>query len=170
MSTKTRWVLILSLALNLVLLTALATWTVVHRLHDRAEMAGVPGLPSPRVLMRHLEQDERERLREALRRQAPAFRSEARAAAAARREIEQTLLAEPFDPAALESAMARARTHAGGLAEGAQRAIAELAESLDRDGRERLAKALGRHAGRAQHEHHAREGRHERRNGDKDRD
>ena len=170
MSPKIRWVLILSLALNLVLLTALATWTVVHRLHERAEMTGVPGLPSPRVLMRHLEQDERERLREALRRQAPAFRSEARAAAAAHREVEQALLAEPFDRAALEAAMARARGHAGGLAEGAQRAIAELAEGLDRDGRERLAKALARYGGRERHEHHARDDRRARRDEDRDRD
>ena len=170
MSTKTRWVLILSLALNLVLMTALATWAVVHRLHERAEMTGVSGLPSPRVLMRHLERDERERLREALRRQAPAFRSEARAAAAARREVEQALLAEPFDRAALEAAMERARSHAGGLAEGAQRAIAELAESLDREGRERLAKALRRHGGRDRHAHHERDERHERRDEDRDRD
>jgi uncharacterized membrane protein len=147
MSATTRWLLILSLALNLVFATALGTWYVKHR-SATPELRGqlAPGLPSPRHLMRHLEPDERVLLREALQRRAPGFRSAARETGQARREVHRALLAEPFVRADLEAAMARLRQHGGRLSESAQASLVDLAEAMDSEGRARLAKAL-RHGG-----------------------
>ncbi len=147
MTTRIRWLLVASLALNLVFATALGTWLLTHRMHGGSGSLSGAGFPSPRALHRHLNDAERTALRAALESRRELFREQAREARTARRDVEQALLAEPFERDVLDAAMQRVRLHSGGLAEHAQQAIVELATSMDAEGRQRLAKAL-RHSGR----------------------
>jgi len=151
MSPRLRWLLIASLALNLVLVTAVSTWAVVHRLHAGSGPMASSGMPSLRALQRHLGEDERQRLRAALEQHRGDFREQARQARRARADVERALLAEPFDRAALEDAMLRSREHGSGLAGHAHQAIADLADSMDREGRQRLVQAMRQASERAHH-------------------
>lgn len=163
MTTRIRWLLVVSLALNLIFATALGTWLLTHRLHAASTPISSPGFPSPRALHRHLNETERSALRAALESRRDLFREQAREARRARRDVERALLAEPFERAALDDALQRVRAHSGGLAEHAQKAIVELAASMDAEGRQRLATAL-RHSGKHERgrEHGERESRSER--------
>jgi uncharacterized membrane protein len=152
MTARVRWLLVASLALNLVFATALGTWLLTHRMHGGSGSMWSTGFPSPRALHRHLHEAERVQLREALEQHRPAFRQQARQARKARKDVQRALLAEPFQRAALEEAMQRVRLHSGGLAEHAQQAIVDLAAGMDSDGRQRLAEALRR--GDRQHPRH----------------
>lgn len=147
MTTRIRWLLVASLALNLVFATALGTRLLTHRMHAGSGPISGAGFPSPRALHRHLNETERSALRAALESRRELFREQAREARRARRDVERALLAEPFERDALDDAMQRVRQHSGGLAEHAQKAIVELAASMDAEGRQRLATAL-RHSGR----------------------
>lgn len=147
MTSQIRWLLVASLALNLMFATALGTWLLTHRMHSSGGSLSSAGFPSPRALHRHLNDAEQTALRAALETRRAQFREQSREARRARRDVERALLAEPFERDALDDAMRRVRAHSGGLAEHAQQAIVDLAASMDGEGRQRLATAL-HHSGK----------------------
>ncbi len=141
-----------SLLLNVLVIAALATLALRHGRDgaDGATMAA--GLPSPRAMQRVLQPHERAAMAEVFgpRRRAIGLGlvelGEARAA------VRDALLAEPFDPAALEEAFGVLRAQDATLAGDVHAGLAELAARLDADGRRRLAEGLrpprGREPGR----------------------
>jgi uncharacterized membrane protein len=140
-----RMLLVVSLALNVLLGTALATALLMQYRSGGAHGARHMDLPSPRALARHLHDDERTRLRSILSGQRPAFRAAGGEVMEARRRVRSALTAEPFQAEALASALADLRRGQGRMSTEAQAAIVELAASMDADGRQRLARAILRH-------------------------
>lgn len=68
----------------------------------------------------------------------------------ARRTVADAIRAEPFDRAALDTALAALRSQEAEMAGAAQTIIADLAEQLDADSRDRLAKLLETRRGPAE--------------------
>jgi uncharacterized membrane protein len=139
-----RLLLIVSLALNVLLGTALAT-ALLMQYRSGAHEARHMDLPSPRALARHLHEDERSRLRAILGGHRPAFRAAGGEVMEARRRVRDALTAEPFEAETLANALADLRRGQGRMSAEAQAAIVELAESMDAEGRQRLARAILRH-------------------------
>ncbi|HRQ63932.1 MAG TPA: periplasmic heavy metal sensor [Xanthomonadaceae bacterium] len=139
-----RVLLIVSLALNMLLGTALAT-ALLMQYRSGAHETRHMDLPSPRALARHLHEHERTRLRAILSEHRPAFRTAGGEVMEARRRVRDALAAEPFEADALASALADLRRGQGRLSTEAQAAIVELAEGMDADGRRRLARAILSH-------------------------
>lgn len=145
-----RYLLLLSLALNLALGAALVAmhWQHRHPGHAEAGERRWARVPTPRHLLRVLEEPDRTILREVFQRHRENLRSHYHPLGVARRELAEALRAEPFDPAAMQRAFDRMRGAEGGTANAMHAFMLELATRISADGRQRIARQLEkRHTG-----------------------
>lgn len=151
-----RWLLLLSLALNLGLGAALGA---MHWHHQQGNQAGTSErrwsrIPNPRMLARTLEEADRKILLEVIEVHRGKLGDHFRPLGHARRELADALRAEPFDPAAMQAAFERIRDSESGTASAMHAFMLELATRVSSDGRKRIADQLerGRHGHRHEHE------------------
>lgn len=125
-----------SVLLNLSLLVAGGLWWWGQRAADA---------PAPTTTA--ASHDDRERFRAQLAGDRERFRAHRRAVTGARAAAADALRAEPFDPAALETAFAALRQAEGRAAVDTHEALVAFAGSLDAQGRERMAQRIERGRG-----------------------
>lgn len=136
--TRLRRALLASLLLNLVLAGATgALWWRAHAARD----ATAQGIDRP-LLREHLRDPGRETFRRVMRERREALRAHLPALRAARGAVADQLGARPFDPAALDAALAALRAQEQRAAEDAHATLARLAAELDDDERTRLAQGM----------------------------
>ncbi|MGY6518465.1 MAG: periplasmic heavy metal sensor [Lysobacteraceae bacterium] len=128
--------LLASVLLNLSLLVAGGLWWWGQR------PSQAPTAPTSQAA-----QEDRERFRAQLAGDRERFRAHRRAVAGARATAADALRAEPFDPAALETAFAALRQAEGRAAVDTHEALLAFAGSLDAQGRERMAQRIERGRG-----------------------
>jgi uncharacterized membrane protein len=147
-----RYLLLLSLALNLGLGAALFTAQWQHQ-QSRQEGADRrwSRIPNPRLLARTLDEADRKILLEVVEGHRDRLGERFRPLGGARRELAEALRAEPFDPAAMQRAFERTRDSESGTAEAMHAFMLELATRVSADGRKRIADQLER--GRHGHRH-----------------
>lgn len=136
-----RFLLIASLAVNVLLGAALATGLTLH-FRSGAHGVRTSDLPSPRALARHLSEEERAGMRLILDKRRASFRGAGREVIEARRQVRRALAAEPFEAQELAAALAKLRNGHGRLSLEAQATLVELAAQMDAEGRQRLARAI----------------------------
>lgn len=139
-----RWLLVASLVLNVFLIGGIAAGLVVRHGppffgHDRPRLMG---LPSPHKIRAALPDSADPAIDAAFAAHRQDMRVRIRALVEARHQVAAAMRAEPFDRAALDSALATLRDREAEVASGAQSAIAELAAGLDPDSRSRLAELI----------------------------
>lgn len=153
---KYRWLLLLSLALNLGLGAALGAmhWQHQHGSHSSADERRWARIPNPRMLARSLDEADRRILLEVVETHRDQLGARFRPLGAARRELAAALRAEPFEPAAMQAAFARMRDSESGTTEAMHAFMLELATRVSADGRKRIADQLerGRHGHRHERE------------------
>ena len=139
-----RWLLLLSLALNIGVVTALVAhhWHG-HERHGSAERRW-SRLPDSRQLARVLEGADRRILREVLERHHEQIGGQYRPLGHARHDVAQALRAEPFDPDALNQAFASMRRNEGAMGEAMNAFMLDLASRISADGRQRIADRMQR--------------------------
>ena len=140
-----RWVLLLSLALNVALGAALLL-PLVAADHYRGQRSGHSHggdhMPSPRQLRRLLG-EEREAVVDAVfEKHRPALRETFRPLHAARGAVHAAMHAEPFDRAALDAAFAELRERDAATAAAVQAMLAEVIAQLTPDERARIAASM----------------------------
>lgn len=130
-----RWLVLVSLTLNLMLASALVAlaWRV-----ERAERAIEAPLPSAS------NGPWRELMRREFQKQRRVWIPDLRAARQARIEVADALRAEPFEVDRLKLALAALREADGRLQSRTQNALAELAAEMTPEDRERLARRMER--------------------------
>lgn len=152
-----RYLLLLSLALNLGLGAALFT------AHWHQQQSGTSGIsdrrwariPNPRMLARALDEADRKILLEVVESHRGKLGEHFRPLGGARRELAEALRAEPFDPAAMQRAFERMRDSESGTATAMHAFMLDLATRVSADGRQRIADQLER--GRHRHRHEGEE-------------
>ncbi len=148
MSRTYRYVLLLSLALNLGLGAALVA---IHWHHPTGEsIAGErrwARIPNPRMLAGALDEADRKILLQVVETHRDQLGERFRPLGGARRELAEALRAEPFDPAAMQRAFDQMRESESGTAEAMHAFMLELATRVSPAGRQRIADQLerGRH-------------------------
>lgn len=163
-----RVLLVLSLAVNLFVVGAFAShwlslkafWAgqeerQVQMLRGRSPRDGrrvhpgmIVGLPSPGQLMNILSDSEREDFKAAWRAENPRLRDQFRAMYDAREEVAVTLSEDAYQRQDLQEAFAALRARQMELAEMSQELMINLADQLDDEGRDRLAKIMSPPPGR----------------------
>ncbi len=147
-----RYLLLLSLALNLGLGAALFTahWHYQQARHEGSSERRWSRIPSPRMLARTLDEADRKILLEVVETHRGRLGERFRPLGGARRELAESLRAEPFDPAAMQGAFERMRRSESGTSEAMHAFMLELATRVSADGRKRIADQLerGRHGRR----------------------
>ncbi len=154
--------LIASLALNVFLIAAGATWWARRPPESIEGHAATDAtLPSPRRLMFALDHDDRVKLETLMKDKRAPMRSAIGELLVARDDLAATLRAEPYDRAAAESAFKVLRDKSESLAAHAQGLILDLADAVDAHGRGRIADTVDSEhrewRRRAHPEHHHRE-------------
>jgi len=146
-----RWLLLLSLALNIGLGAALTAtyWQHSHG-QTSAENRRWGRIPDPRFFARALEATDRKVLLDVLEKHRGQLGEHYRPLGHARRQLVEALRAEPFDPAALQQAFAQMRGSEAGTSNAMHSFMLDLATQLSSDGRKRIADKMqrGRHAER----------------------
>lgn len=141
LSRPLRITLIVSLLLNVLLFTGLATvW--LQRPSERGPRSTSLSIPHPRELARNLPEDRRPLLREVLQQHRGKLRESVRELRASRREVAAAMVAEPFDAARVEAAFAVLREHDARTAARAQHMLIDFAGRLDAHERQRIAELL----------------------------
>lgn len=141
--------LLVSLAVNLLLVGLLAAHLLRGSSGHRGEHAPLPGLPSMHQLSRELSEPSRDALRTILQSHRRDIREQLGASRQSRRDVAAALLADPFDAAVLQSAFAHQREQDARIAEQIQNALVEFAQTLDAEQRQSLLRAMAsRHEGR----------------------
>lgn len=138
--SSTRTWLVVSLALNVFMAGAIASYFVVgdergfapHR-HSRAHTL------HPRVLRKLLPAQDQTVLDETLKSHRPKIHERVRALRQARRNVADAMRAEPFDRPQLETALGELRARETAMAEAAQAMTTELAARVSPEGRSKLA-------------------------------
>jgi uncharacterized membrane protein len=135
-----RWVLALSVGLNLFL----AALLVAHLLRDRDEE---PTTPSARIerIAASLPQADGDKLRAAMRAASGPITAELDDLHAAQDKVRAALRADPFDPAALRQAMQEARARHAAMSAAVQDVVAAAAAEMSPVGRAGLAEWPRRH-------------------------
>lgn len=148
-----RALLLLSLALNLVLGTALVAihW---HHPDDTPSVAERrwARIPDPRQLARTLDDADRKVLSEVIEAHRGELGEHFRPLGHARRALAEALRAEPFDPAAMQRAFEQMRSSESGTANAMHAFMLELATKVSPAGRQRIADHLERGGHRHDHE------------------
>lgn len=150
-----RYLLLLSLALNLGLGAALVA---IHWHHPGSEQADGERrwsrIPNPRMLAGALDDADRKILMDVIETHRGALGERFRPLGHARRELAQALRAEPFDPAAMQSAFDQMRDSESGTAQAMHAFMLDLATRVSASGRQRIADQLERN-GHGHHGDHA---------------
>lgn len=146
MQNRFRLLLIVSLAANL-LLGGIFAGGFIEAWRRGPEPAD--GRPPPFRLhmgrmLEHLPEDVRDRAQALMERHRGEMHGSVRAMRRARREMRAALVAEPFDPARLEAALAELRTRGGAAQASMHGAMLELASDLTPEARRALAEGLAR--------------------------
>jgi uncharacterized membrane protein len=149
---KHRYLLLLSLALNLGLGAALLS---AHWHQQQASTSGMSDrrwarIPSPRMLAGALDEADRKILLEVIETHRGKLGEHFRPLGGARRELAEALRAEPFDPVAMQRAFGRIRESESGTATAMHAFMLDLAIRVSPSGRQRIADQLerGRHGRR----------------------
>lgn len=152
-----RYVLLLSLALNLGLGAALVA---IHWHHPGgAQSQGErrwSRIPNPRMLAGSLDEADRKILLEVIETHRGKLGEHFSPLGHARRELAQALRAEPFDPAAMQSAFDQMRDSESGTASAMHAFMLDLATRISPAGRQRIADQLER-GGHGHHHGHERD-------------
>ena len=142
-SPRLRTALLLSLAVNVLLAAALAAGA--WRQSGRVEQAGVPmRMPGPMQIARALPEEDRPVMRDVLAEHRGEMRPRIMEARRARQAVRDALLADPFDAAALERALAEMRMRDSEVVTFAQTLLAEVAGKVSPQGRQAMAKVIER--------------------------
>lgn len=137
-----RLVLLLSLSLNLLLVSALgAIWWDRGHGHGRG-FGGVVRMPHMQVLEQVLPDADHAALRAAYQNQRPAIHARFAELRQAKQDVRAALAAVPFDSQALDRALATMRTREQAVAEAAHVLLIEVAAGVSDDGRAALAKIV----------------------------
>ena len=143
---RLRWVLLVSLGLNVALGTALLLpWAMpAHFHHARHHAPGHGGdhLPSPRHMRRVLGPQRAADVEAVMERHRPAIRATFGPLREARQHAHAVLQSDPFDPEALQQAFAELRARDAETAAAVQAMLAEVAATLSAEERRRLAKSF----------------------------
>lgn len=161
MPKRYRWLLLLSLALNLGLGAALMAHHWHLSQHQGSGERRWARLPDARQLTRALDEPDRAVLRKVMESHREALGSQFQPMGDARREVAEALRAEPFDPDALTRAFARIRDSEGNMANAMHAFMLDLATQVSAQGRQRIADRMER----SRHRHGG-----ERRQADSERD
>ena len=148
-SRRLRLLLVISLALNLFFIGAIA----VSAISGYGRMGGLlgfgplhgprlTGMPNPRQLRGVLDERGQEILESMLETRRDTFHANLQPMLEARLALSQAIAAEPFDRAKVEAAMATLRDSEAVLHMGAQNMILELASQLDLAQRAKIAELL----------------------------
>ncbi|HET6222811.1 MAG TPA: periplasmic heavy metal sensor [Dongiaceae bacterium] len=143
-----RIVLVVSLALNLFVVSAVAVDAFSHGgwtksfLGQHGRGPGLLGLPNPRELRALLPEQDRTVLDSTMEAHRPQFRERFQGMGEARDAVAAAIKAEPFDPAKLESAFADLSTRWGAVSAEAQAMLTDLIGHLSPEGRAKLAQVL----------------------------
>jgi uncharacterized membrane protein len=139
--TPLRWILLVSLSLNLLLAVALAglLWR-----QPQLPLAEPPSrsLPNPHRLERMLPAERRALVREALRPGRAEMMASVRALRAAQAEVQRTLAAPEFDAEKLAAALADVRAREQATAERVHAGLLRMAAELSAEERARVAEQL----------------------------
>jgi uncharacterized membrane protein len=144
MPKRYRWLLLLSLALNLGLGSALVAhhWPGDER-HGSGERRW-SRLPDSRQLARVLGDADQRILRELLDSHRESIGGQFRPLGDARRDVAQALRAVPFDPETLSLALTRMRDSEGAMGKAMHAFMLDLATQVSADGRQRIAERMER--------------------------
>ncbi|HET7845739.1 MAG TPA: periplasmic heavy metal sensor [Xanthomonadales bacterium] len=147
-----RWVLLLSVALNLLLAAVVGSaW-----LHHRGGGHGIGGsvrLPRGEVLEKALPEADRPALRAAYDRHRDDVRAKLGPLWEARREVRDALAAEPFDASRAATALATLREREGAVAAAVHGLLVDLSGSVSPEGRAAIAKLSSTRHGRHRRHH-----------------
>jgi uncharacterized membrane protein len=143
--SRYRYLLLASLALNLLLASALTVvhWHPFHDAPAGAERRWAR-VPDPRALARTLEAEDRAILLEVIERHRAELGEHFRPLGSARRELAEALRREPFDPAQMDAAFQHMRAAEGGTADAMHAFMLDLAPKISAAGRRRIAEHLER--------------------------
>lgn len=135
--------LVLSLALNLFMAGAIASYLFVGRDHGHHRGAPWRGHSlHPRVLRKLLPEQDQPVLDAILQAHRPRIRERVKALRDARGAVAQAMRAEPFERRQLEAALTGLRSRETEMAEAAQAMALELAARVSPEGRARLAEQM----------------------------
>jgi uncharacterized membrane protein len=144
-----RIVLVVSLALNLFVVSAVAVDAFTHGGWTRSFFGmhggrgpGLLGLPNPRELRAILPEQDRAVLDSTMEAHRPQFRERFQGMGDARDAVAAAIKAEPFDPAKLETAFADLSTRWSAISAEAQAMLTDLITHLSPEGRAKLAQVL----------------------------
>ena len=169
LSTPIRVVLLVSLGLNLLLAVAAGgLWWRQRAAPPAQESLEARSLPDPRRIARALPPARRALVREALAPDRAAFAEDLRALRAAHTEVRDALRAQPFEAAALESALADVRERERAMAARVHAGLLRLSVQLTDAERAQLADSVPRrdhHHGREREREHREHQREERQKG-----
>lgn len=169
LSTPIRVVLLVSLGLNLLLAVAAGgLWWRQRTAPAPHESLEARSLPDPRRIARALPPARRALVREALAPDRAAFAEDLRALRASHAEVRDALRAQPFEAAALESALADVRERERAMAERVHAGLLRLSTQLTDAERAQLADSVPRrdhHHGREREREHREHPREERQKG-----
>ena len=146
-SRRLRLLLVISLAVNLFFIGALAVGAITGHGFGMMGFGGphgsrLTGMPPPRQLRAVLDEQGQQILATMLDARRDAFHANLDAMFNARQGVADALAAKPYDPAKVEAAMAVLRERETVMATGAQNMILELAEKLDDGQRAKVAELL----------------------------
>lgn len=146
-----RWVLLASVALNVLLATALASAWYQHG--RRGGPHGALWMPRAEVLEKVVPDSDRAALRAAYERHRDDVRPRIRALREARRAVHEALHAEPYDEARALAALEALRARDAEVALAVHELLLDVTRSVSPEGRRAIAKMGERHR------HHRRENR-----------
>lgn len=139
---RLRWPLLISLGLNVALITVLLFAAADRYAPDHGRHGGRMGLPSPRLLLSALPEERRATLDELYSTHRQGVRAAMRERRQARREVRQLMLAEDFDPGRIELAFADLRAKDELAAQAVQSMLIELLSELTPEERMRIAELV----------------------------
>jgi uncharacterized membrane protein len=160
LSTPLRVLLLGSLCLNLLLISAVGGLLWRERAPAPTESAEARSLPDPRRIARALPPERRALVRQALAPERAAFVAELRALREAHSEVRRALRAQPYEDAALVAAFAEVRERERAMAERVHAGLVRLAAELSPEERAQLADSVpqrGRGRGHREHDSPAKE-------------
>jgi len=135
-----RWILLLSVTLNVLLAAVVGSAWLHHRGGGGHGIGGSVGLPRAEVLEKVLPEGDRPALRAAYDRHRDDIRPKLGVLWEARREVRESLGAEPFDGARADAALAALRERESAVAAAVHALLVDLSASVSPEGRAAIAK------------------------------
>lgn len=140
-----RWLLVVSLALNLAVIAGIAWHHLGDGEHRRARMHAMHApMPNPMLLRRVLSEERQAVVDATLDAHRPRIRASVRAVIAARREAHALMTAETLDPQALDAAFETLRQRDAEAAAAVQAMLTDLLPKLTPEERQKLGEAMHR--------------------------